>query len=446
MRSSLFSAWRGKRVASALSGMQKSISLTVGESAQRLQLQRFNSEWPRISLTVPYYRELKSKEKLPDHFGSWAEIAERFPVVNRSVVQQHRVAMSSTEAPADYFRVTGGSTSEPISLPAWKCEHRLLSTDVWYARSWWGVAPSDRLFLLWGHAHLMGAGVAGVYARTMRSVRDQLLGYTRVSAYDLGVDALKEAGQRLLESDSKYMLGYAVALDRFTRCNRELWVHFRRLGLKVVIGTAENFPFSDSADLISEAFGCPVAMEYGSVETNLVAHSHPAGGYQVLWHNYCVEVNQSKASSGADPFVVTSLYRRCFPLIRYDLGDGLILGDVNQEVLSCTAFESVVGRCNNGWTLADGSFIHSEVFTHAVRSLPNVIGYQVKMLRGGETELWLSVTSPLESVTKAELRRRLGAVDVRLSGIIIRDDRPLLRTAAGKSPMLVDERESGHPL
>ena len=51
--------------------------------------------------------------------------------------------------------------------------------------------------------------------------------------------------------------------------------------------------------------------------------------------------------------------------------------DAPDRVLGVTSFDRVVGRCNEYVELADGSQIHSEAFTHAVRSCPQIDSYQV---------------------------------------------------------------------
>jgi hypothetical protein len=54
----------------------------------------------------------------------------------------------------------------------------------------------------------------------------------------------------------------------------------RGLGLRPVVGTAESFLAPESADLIEGLFGCPVGMEYRAVETGVLAHTHPDGGFR----------------------------------------------------------------------------------------------------------------------------------------------------------------------
>src|SRR5262249_52858916 len=146
---------------------------------------------------------------------------------------------------------------------------------------------------------------------------------------------------------------YSVALDRFARVNRAKADQFRKIGLKLVIATAEAFPSPDSRELIEEVLGGRVAMEYGSVETGPIAHEPPTGRYRVFWADYMLEGVESKSKPGCYEILVTSLHRRCMPLVRYRIGD-LISEDPGGEGFN-QEFDRVIGRCNDFVLLKDRS-------------------------------------------------------------------------------------------
>ena len=206
------------------------------------------------------------------------------------------------------------------------------------------------------------------------------------------------------------------------------------MGLKAVIGAAESFPSSDSEDLIAEYTGAPVAMEYGSVETNLIAHTHPDGGYRVFWKTYFVEVVPDE-DNGSFRILVTSLYPRCFPLIRYDLGDRIVIADRSQSE-GIDRFERVIGRCNDYLKIADGSLIHSEAITHAVRSQGKIYNYQA-VQTGMAIELHYVASEPLLDVEVHEICSKLSRIHPALSQVIVRRVTSLQQTVAGKTPMIV---------
>jgi phenylacetate-CoA ligase len=411
------------------------------EGRLRAQLEAWNREWQRLTTSVPYFKRLSRENQLPPRFNSWQEFLDRVPPATRAVVQHRTAEMTSDERPPDFTRTTGGSTAEPVQLPAWNSEEVFTMYDRWLARSWYGVSPGSRLFLLWGHSHLMGSGLKGRLNAVRRKLSDRLLGYYRFSAYDLRPEALREAARALIRFRPEYVVGYSVALDLFARANADLRDELRAVGLKVVIGTAESFPSPDSAQLLEDLFGCAVAMEYGSVETQLIAHTRPAGGYAVFWQSYFLEAERdgSSASSSGLQVRVTSLYPRCFPLVRYELGDEIELwDDATNHAIGIDGFKRVRGRCNDHVLLKDGTIVHSEAFTHAVRSCGEISGYQVAQ-SGASLSINYTARENLTAEQLAQIRSRLARAHPQLAHVEIKRVERLRQTIAGKTRMVIKD-------
>jgi phenylacetate-CoA ligase len=400
------------------------------------QLAQFNGQWSQLRLHAPHYRKLAEERRLPAAFSTWQEVQALLPATGRADVRSTAAGMALQTRPADYWRITGGSTAEPVRLPAWKEEAAVASRDVWMARNWWGVTPADPLFMLWGHSHLLGKGWRGKLNGFMRKAKDRLCGYTRVSAYDLSEAALREAGRKLLAARPAWVLGYSVALDRFAKVNADRASAFRSLGLKMAVATAESFPNPQSAGHLSNVLGCPVVMEYGAVETSLIAHQHPADGlFHVLWRSYRVEALPApEAGEGVWQIAVTSLFPRAFPLVRYRLGD-LISPAAGVDVSE--AFSRVTGRCNDTLALADGTLIHSEAFTHAVKECAVVEAFQVVQEPGNSVRVRVVSPSPLSRDQESDIRRRFSLIHPLLTSLCIERVSRLEQTLAGKTPFLI---------
>jgi phenylacetate-coenzyme A ligase PaaK-like adenylate-forming protein len=400
------------------------------------QRDRFNDQWRFLRANVPYWRTVANERRLPDRFASWEEFSALVPSVSRAQVRLAGAAMVDPRESPHQLRSTGGSTGEPLRFPVWKSEAVVASDDLWFARSWFDISGSDKLFLIWGHSHLLGHGIGGWLSARRRQLKDRLLGYHRTSAYHLDDDSLCDACQALLRFRPTYVLGYAAALDRFGRANAHRRDELRALGLKAVVATAESFPCSDSRELLAESFGCPVVMEYGSVETGPLAHERQGGDYQVLWRRWFVE---AVPFDGVPPFrqiLVTSLYPRCLPLVRYALGDLIEPADEGSTV--ARAFRSVVGRCNDVVRLPGGQVVHSEAFTHAVKE--SAMGaFQVGETAEG-VRLRYTASRPLSERELAEVRRRLTTISPSLESLAIDRVDSLEMTTAGKTRRVSRER------
>ena len=410
-------------------------ALRQSNEIARWQLESFNRHWPELLRTVPYLQRLSKELALPRQFSGWQAFRDALPITDRKTLQENRQAIADASQAPDYWRSTGGSTAEPIQIPAWNSEIGVATRDIWYARKWFGIAPADRLFLLWGHSHLLGSDIKGRLNSANRRLKDAMLGYCRFSAYDLSAAVLRTAADRLLAFKPAYLLAYAAALDRFARVNQDRRAAFHKLNLKVAIATAESFPTRDSAGLIEDVLGCPVAMEYGAVETGPIAHQRRRGGYGVFWRHYYVESIDASSMAGAREILVTSLYPRCVPLVRYKIGDLITInpngGDCAQE------FESVIGRCNDYVVLPNGALVHSEAFSHAVKDLAGILAYQVVQESRERITLRCVGAPGRDSDASVEIQRRLERILPGITGVQVQWVDALEQTIAGKSRRIV---------
>lgn len=406
---------------------------TPGEVAD-YQLRRLNEEWRRAVRLIPYYRKLAERHALPPHFDSLEQFVDVVPPLDREVLQGD-VRYWHDDPPPNRRRTTGGSTATPIQLPAWRREFRHTKLDPWLARSWYGISPRDRLFLFWGHAHLLGLGWRGRVNGAIRAVKDRLQNYVRHSAYDMSEPGFRRGLARLFRSRADFLIGYSCYLDELSRVAETWPAPERRSRLKAVVAAAEGFPAEDSVARIERLFEAPVAMEYGSVETGLIAHSHPDGGYRVFWHSYLLECR----GGGPQEVLVTSLFPRCTPLFRYRLGDRFEPGDDATKAAGCSAlaFRRVLGRSNLPVVLPDGRTLHSESVSHIVRGLPTILAYQFVCHRGRVT-LRIKTRKPLDNDAVAAIRAKANRVDPQLGDRLEIDEvAELERTVAGKTPMVI---------
>lgn len=430
----LQSALRQRKMAAPLAAYRR---LDESERANRdaVQLEALNRSWGESLSLSPWARALREQLDLPDRFADWREFEARVPILGKAELRAAVEAGSRGAMPKSQWRSTGGTTAQPFRFPVFESETRIASLDIWLGRQRLGVGVGDRLFLIWGHSHLFGSGLRGRLNAWKRQLSDFALGYTRWSAYRLSQDDLRKAGEALLASRARYVIGYSSALDRFARVNEDRAEDFAKLGLKTVIATAEGFPRADSRDLISRVLGCPVAMEYGCVETGPMAYEQPGAGYDVFWRHHRLELDAEGA------VVVTSLFPRALPLLRYRVGDLAVSDEAGPGLVHVSA---IGGRCNDAVPLPDGAPIHSEAFTHAVRDTPGLLAYQI--VRHGPGA-WPSIRYEAGAAIAGEaedaLRRRLGLIAPGLEGIRLEKVAALPASVAGKHRMVVDADEAG---
>ncbi len=203
---------RARRIAGQLRNYATVYS-SDGTDVDAEQLGRLNAAWGESLARSPWAKALRARLDLPDRFPNW-ETFNRLTPVQRKADLRAVLNAPVEDAPRVLRRATGGSTAEPLRFPVFSSETSVAALDLWLGRQRLGVAPNDRLFLIWGHSHLFGSGLTGGAAKLRRRLYDRALGYTRWSAYRMSAADLRRAADALVSSRARYVIGYSSALDR----------------------------------------------------------------------------------------------------------------------------------------------------------------------------------------------------------------------------------------
>lgn len=406
---------------------------------RNMQLQLWNKEWSRIVKDVPFYRDLKQQKNIPDTFGSWDDFFQYLPVINKKDIRNNVNYYISNTKKEDFKRVSGGTTGEVFKMPGWNSEVNITTPNTWTALSWYNIDMHCKKFLLWGRSHTLGTGFEGFLNKSKRLLYDRLLNIYRFSAYDLNPQAMREAGLKLLQVKPDYLFGYSAALDHFARANIELRDQFRNCHLKVVIGTAEAYPTLESKIILQDLFQCPVGNEYGTVETGVIAYTKPnKPGYHVLWRSYFLEAEKMHPELPGWSLRITSLYPRCFPLVRYDLGDEIIPAETSENFIGgIYNFADVLGRKDDFVVLPNGAVIHMSAFHNAFKLIfKKVLSCQV-IQEKQEIKIYYTSAKELATEDIIDLRGRLKKVDAQLENVTIVKIDKKIQTISGKTPMII---------
>jgi phenylacetate-CoA ligase len=410
------------------------------------QLLALNAVWQDAIRHVPHYRDLVDRQAVPDRFGSLAEFTEAVAPVSRDRLRSNMVSFQDPRRRTSGARVTGGSSGEPLRIPSQHGESTDPALAMWAARAAFGVTPASRMLLVWGHAHLLGGGVAGQLRGLRRRAADLALGYRRISTYDLSVLGHSAALEVACGSGFDVVMGYASALDAIARSSRARQIAPGPSRLRAVIATAEALPHNDSRSVIEAAFGAPLVLEYGAAETGVIAYSGPETGddLQVLSTHHVVEVLRPTDGMPLGEVLVTSLFPRAVPLFRYRLGDRAHYRDeAASDGATVGWLRGLVGRASGLIPLRGEGSVHSELFAHVVRDEPAVLRYQVEVRPTGPALLLVvDTTSTADPGLRDRIAQRLQRANEALSATPIEFvDRPQV-TPAGKTPIVIDRRDA----
>ena len=391
----------GGRIDQARGWQKKWLSLDERDITEH-QLFYLRQRWQEATANIPYYRQLVESGEAPKDFSSLAEFRESVPVLTRDALIQ-RADQFRREAPSHHTLMTAGSTGAPLQFGNWRNESAAhTAINQWVGRFHNGMGLGDRVFLLWGHSHLLETGVKGKLKGVVRTWKDRSLGYRRVDAYHVGPEAALTYFDIVRRFRPQIVVGYACALDMWIRHNVQKGHTARDLDIKLCVACSEMFPHDDSRELLQEFLGCPVIMEYGGVDFGVCAYElQDAGHYRTFWWSHLLEVEEGRSEG---PLLLTNLTDRYLPLFRYRNGDEC-------EGAQCTsdgyvvAFDRIRGRIHDVLDMPDGRTIHSMGLFHCIHQEP-VWSIQL-VVHNGQMRIRLAareLTEAMESRIRGRLR------------------------------------------
>jgi phenylacetate-CoA ligase len=411
----------------------------TGTELERRQLSAISTIWSNAVADVPYFAQMVADKRAPSEVRSWTDVGA-IPVLTRQALQDQRSAFVRRSGPPHGYVNTAGSTGTPLHIGMNAHERdlmRVVKLAEWQA---FGYRASSRLFLIWGHQHLLGSGWRSGVNATKRSLTDWFLGYQRVDAYRLTPEICRLVAAQLIAFRPVGLIGYAAALDLFARYTRDFRARFRELNLGFVMITTEAPPRSDTAAILGDLFGCPVVEEYGGGDFGQVAFKRGTAPFHVYPDLNYVECDAlAVEDEGVCPVLVTSLYARYTPLIRYRIGDGVMTprrfphGHV-------AAFERVAGRLTDAVALDSGDAIHSLAIFHCVHGEPDIYNVQMRLADDGIDILLVTSPNADRAAIESRVRPRLARVHPKLAAARFKYDEDVTTSRAGKRRWCIDER------
>jgi phenylacetate-CoA ligase len=129
--------------------------------------------------------------------------------------------------------------------------------------------------------------------------------------------------------------------------------------------------FEDDKILLEKQFGVPIVNEYGASELDLIAFQNKEGQWQVNSETLFVEIldenNKVVPNGTTGRIVITSLFNKAHPFIRYDIGDIGILDE--KSTLQKPILKKLIGRTNDVAVLPSGKKSPGLTFYYVTKSI-----------------------------------------------------------------------------
>jgi phenylacetate-coenzyme A ligase PaaK-like adenylate-forming protein len=403
-----------------------------------IQLKKFQEIWQDCISDIPYYQQLVTQGKAPKEVHSWEDFYN-IPILDRITIQKNLKQFHRLSSPPDSYISTTGSSGQPVQLGIWKSESDILRIAKLVPWVQLGYTVNSSLYLIWGHAHLLGLGWHRYWNHAVRKLKDWILSYYRVDAYTLSQSKAEKIVKEIIRRKPTGLIGYAAILDLLCRYSQEYHSELRNVGLKFVMSCAEPPPREDTFDLLRDVFNCPILQEFGGVDFGHIGFKIDDKPY-TLFPDLNILESIPENDSNTCSALVTTLYRRYVPMIRYQQGD-LLTGVVRDEYGFVKSFQEQVGRVNDMILLSDGTSIHSVALLHCFKEEKSIFNVQL-IITDISKEFCLVVQKPLSSKIEANIRKRLEQIHPTLKNIPFKYVSDLLTNRAGKRRWFIDQRKS----
>ena len=312
---------------------------------------------------------LKHNKSYQDFVGKTSfENWEKLPIMTKKEFQKplaERLSEGFTPSSV-YVNKTSGSSGDPFIFAKDKFCHALTWSNIIYRFGWFGINFNSSL-----QARFYGIPLDFI-GNTKERIKDFLSHRYRFTIFNLSDEVLEKFLKKFQEKKFYYINGYTSSIVLFAKFLQKKNIILTTVcpTLKCCIVTSEML-FDDDKIVLEKQFGVPVINEYGASELDLIAFQNPNDEWQVNSETLFVEIlddNNTVLPFGKEGrIVITSLYNKAHPFIRYDIGDVGILDE--KSTLKKPILKKLIGRTNDIAVLPSGKKSPGLTFYYVTKSI-----------------------------------------------------------------------------
>ena len=354
---------RGSEIAKSLKDIESIIDYSDYTKATQKRDTYLDALLKFATATVPFYQRLNGKNTL----------LETFPVVNKNVIRD-----AQNEFQSSFYRdksvskvTTSGSTGTPFSVYQDAAKKKRAAADMIFFAGQAGFELGQTLYYLrhWTHYYK----------------KSKLLAWLQNVVQVEAIDFSDEKIEKLLvalsaDRSEKSFLGYASSYTAMCNYMERAEKKPADYNIKSIIAMSENLS-DPTKEAMEHYFKTPVVSRYSNMENGIIAQQLPGQGnnFQINWASYYVEILELDRDAPV-PFgtpgriIVTDLFNRAMPLIRYDTGDVGVMQQHDPDEFP--VLERVDGRKMDVILNTKGDIVSSFVILNAGK-YKNILQFQL---------------------------------------------------------------------
>jgi phenylacetate-CoA ligase len=298
------------------------------------------------------------------HLDDWNSV----PIMTKSDLQQpldQRLSKEYTRANV-YINKTSGSSGDPFVFAKDKFCHALTWAVIQDRFSWFNLDfNSSKQARFYG----IPLDKKGYYKERFKDI---LSNRQRFSVFDLSDTAFEKLLTKFKIIPFEYINGYTSAIVQFAKFLKRKNLVLKAIcpSLKACIVTSEML-FDNDKSLLESQIGVTIVNEYGASELDLIAFQNAKSEWEVNSDTLFVEVldqnNQPLPYGEEGRIVITSLYNKAHPFIRYDIGDIGMLSKTSTH--KKPILKKLIGRTNDIAILPSGKKAAGLTFYYITKTL-----------------------------------------------------------------------------
>lgn len=296
--------------------------------------------------------------------NNWEDI----PIMSKTDLQQplEQRLSDGFNLKNSYVGKTSGSSGHPFSFAKDKLCHAMAWEGFNDHYNWHGIDLNKSL-----QARFYGIPL-DFYGNLQERIKDRISLRRRFSIFDLSEAKLQSFLDRFKKSKFDYLNGYTSAILLFSKFLKKKEIVLKDIcpSLKLCIVTSERL-FDKDKKLIEEAIGVPVVNEYGASEVGLIAFENPEAEWCLNSRDLFIEIvdknNKTLPPGEEGRVVITSLFNKAHPIIRYAIGDIGVMS--KKSTPKKPILESLIGRTSDVAKLADGKIVPGLTFYYVTKTI-----------------------------------------------------------------------------
>jgi len=290
------------------------------------------------------------------------------PVMQKSDLQKplaERLSKGYTTKTV-YINKTSGSSGHPFIFAKDKFCHALTWAEIYDRFGWYQISFNTSL-----QARFYGIPL-DFFGYQKERLKDRFSSRYRFSIFDLS-DAKMETFLTVFRRKKfDHINGYTSSIVLFAKFLDAKGIVLKNIcpSLRYCLVTSEML-FDNDKKLMQRALGVPIVNEYGASELDLIAFTNPKDEFVVNSETLYVEILDEKDQpvpyGQEGRVVITSLYNKAHPLIRYDIGDTGVFAI--HSTLKKPILETLIGRTNDVAQLPGGKAVPGLTFYYVTKSI-----------------------------------------------------------------------------